>query len=137
MRGYDQIIVDLGTGIHEVQTRLMPYFSKIIVLSTTEPASIANTYALLKIWCEQGQNDKVEVVFNNTPSIILARQAHRNLNKILTHFLNTSVRWGGWVQAQKELGRQLEKGEPIYKSLIFKKLCQNLELLAEYDEQSV
>ena len=94
---YDYIIIDTGAGINFEITYLLTKVHVNVFVSTPEPTSIMDTYAVIKMLSQKAKDYDNYVVINSCDSEEQALEAFNNLNTALGHFLKTSAEFLGCV----------------------------------------
>lgn len=94
---YDYLIVDTPAGIHKQVLDFVTYSSRALVVITPEPASIADTYALLKILTMQKKAVNVHVIVNQVDSLEHAKDIFRKFNLVVKKFLNLKIHFLNYI----------------------------------------
>ena len=67
---YDKVIMDLGAGIDRTVRNLAYRAKTIIVIATTEPTSLTDAYAFVKLSIQTNPSADIRIVINNCASHI-------------------------------------------------------------------
>jgi flagellar biosynthesis protein FlhG len=94
---YDFVIIDSGAGINNEIIYLLSKSLMNVVVSTPEPTSVMDSYAVLKLLANHNSNVDNYLIINNCDSTEQAEEASNNLKVALSHFLNSTINYLGFV----------------------------------------
>lgn len=98
---YDYVLLDLGAGIDPI-VRLFSYYGRVVLLLTTEdPTSIADTYAFIKILLAKRSRANIHIVMNLVESLISGTRGFETLSRAVEKFLNNEVPLAGLIQRDR------------------------------------
>ncbi len=83
----DYLIVDTGAGIHDNVLYFNLAVQERIVMLTTEPTSLTDAYALIKVLKQRHGVDRFKVIVNMASSLGLAKDVFSRLYTACDHFL--------------------------------------------------
>ncbi len=83
----DYLLVDTGAGIHDNVLYFNLAVQERIVVLTTEPTSLTDAYALIKVMKQRHGIDRFKVVVNSAPSAELAKSVYSRLSVACDNFL--------------------------------------------------
>lgn len=92
---YNFILIDLGSGISLSTLSFLDEAQKVLVVVSSNPASIADTYALIKLVKKTGDGKMVVLVPNKCTSEEEGLLLHRKLNLITKSYLSSELIFGG------------------------------------------
>jgi flagellar biosynthesis protein FlhG len=95
-RTHDFLIVDTGTGIHRSVRQFVHAADAVLLVTTPEPTSIADTYATIKA-LRAAAAPEFEILVNQAVSIGQARDIFARLQKTSRLFLHADVAFAGCV----------------------------------------
>ena len=102
----DVIIIDTGEGISEV-----------LLVTTPEPTSITDAYALLKTINKapgySNDNIKIKMIGNRTLSMSDGEELYNKLNSVVTKFLHMNMEYLGSVPFDVNLTKAVMKQQPV------------------------
>ncbi len=110
-REYDYLIVDCGSGIHRGVRQFAASADTVLLVSTLEATSLADTYAALKIYHSAGIPD-VRLVFNQADTQ-QAQRAILNIRKTARQFLQTDVAVMGCIPSDPLLAASVSRRTPF------------------------
>ena len=94
--GVDFVIVDLGTGVHRVLRSFVTMADRVLIVTTPEPPSIADAYAIIKS-LSPADEPKWEVLINQAESSSQADQIYQRLKQTTRLFLRKELELAGSV----------------------------------------
>ena len=96
--GYDFLIFDTGAGISTNVTYFCSAAHEILLIATTEPTSLTDVYALIKILHTKHAQKHFRMIINSVESEREAQLIFRNLTAVTDRFLpNVSVEYLGYI----------------------------------------
>ncbi len=137
----DVLLIDTGAGISKKVMTLLKNAMDILIVSTTEPTSIADAYATIKILTLNYNRKDIKMFINMAKDIQEAKSVFDNMNNICGKFLNTKIEMASYSVFDKNLPNSIKSQKPIIKyypdsnfSISIKKLInyffsQNIKLI--------
>ena len=133
----DIIIVDTGAGISEVVMEFVKSSREVILVTTPEPTSITDSYALLKALSKSPDYDSkqttVNVVSNKVDNQAEGKQVYNKLSVVSEKFLNVNLNFLGYIPSDSNLMKAVMQQKPVsmvYEnskaSLAFKRIAEEL-----------
>lgn len=113
MDDYDITVVDAGTGLDSVLRAALTRASRLVAVTTPDPAALADTYALIKILSLEAQALPVDVLVNRTRDESEGEAAWQRLNDATSRFLGRTLGWLGAVAEDVELARAVRESRPL------------------------
>ena len=94
---HDFLIIDTGTGIHRTVRHFVAAAETVLIVTTTEPTSIADAYATLKSLSTLPDLREPEVLVNLADSPEQAQELIGRLQQTVRNFLQTRVNHAGSI----------------------------------------
>ncbi len=113
MDDYDMTVVDAGTGIDSVLRAALARASRLVTVTTPEPAALADTYALVKILSLEAPFLPVDVLVNRVRNEAEATVAFGRLDDAARRFLGRSLGSLGSVREAGQLRRAVRGEQPL------------------------
>ncbi|MFP4697267.1 MAG: MinD/ParA family protein [Eubacteriales bacterium] len=117
----DVIIIDTGAGISNSVLEFVLASKEILLVTTPEPTSITDSYALLKAMRkieEININDyAINVIANRASSIKEGEEIYSKLNLVVNKFLNINLNYLGYVPQDNNVQKAVMQQKPV--SLLF------------------
>lgn len=131
----DFVFIDTGAGIAGNVMYFNMAAKEIIVVVSSEPTSLTDAYALIKVLYQGYSEKRFMILVNMVKSSNEARSVFRKLSNATDHFLNLSVEYLGYVSSDNSVPESVKKQHlladifPSSKAArclfsIAKKLCQ-------------
>lgn len=99
----DVILIDTGAGIYDNVLFFCSSAQDIIVIVTSEPTSLADAYALIKVLCKEFKKDRFKILINMARSEKEAFNTFRKLAIVADKFLNLSVDYLGFLPYEQHV----------------------------------
>ena len=110
----DYLIVDTGAGIHDNVLYFNIAVQERIVMLTTEPTSLTDAYALIKVLKQRHGVDNFKVVVNMAPSLAVAKEVFSRLYAACDHFLEgVSLDYVGTIPRDSLVRQSIIKQVPF------------------------
>lgn len=113
MDDYDVTVVDAGTGIDSVLRSALSRASRLLAVTTPDPAALADTYALIKILSLEAPGLPVDVLVNRVRDEAEGHTAWRRLEDAAGRFLGRSLDWLGSVPEDEQLVRAVRESRSL------------------------
>ena len=131
-QGYDFLIFDTGAGISTNVTFFCSAAHETILIATTEPTSLTDVYALMKILHNKHAQKHFRVVINFVNSEREAQGVYRNLTAVTDRFLkDISVEYLGHIFNDPNVPKAVRQQKAFLELYPFSKFSGCLNELAE------
>lgn len=112
----DIVIIDTGAGITDSVLEFVIASSEVLLVTTPEPTSITDAYALLKTLNKKeefsSQNTIIKMVANRVDSAGEAKQLFSKLNLVVGKFLDFNIEYLGAVPQDNMVCRAIMQQKP-------------------------
>ena len=106
----DIILVDTGAGISSNVLYFNSACDECLVIATTEPTSITDAYALMKVMSQKYGTRRFRLVVNMVDTEADAKRVYSSLSNALTKFLkNVVLDYAGCIPFDRKLQRAVQK----------------------------
>jgi len=109
----DVLLIDTGAGISKKVTSFIKSSEEIVVVTTPEPTSMADAYAVIKIASTSYKKENISVFVNMAKSKQEAETTYENLNKICKKFLNKEFKYSGFSLIDKNLPSAVKQQKAV------------------------
>lgn len=109
---YDYLLIDTAPGIDENVLYLNSAAREIIVTATPDPASIKDSYALIKVLNQRYRETRFSILPNMVANEDEAKSVFARLSDVANHFLCVSLDYRGFVPMDLNL-RQSTKNQSL------------------------
>ncbi len=124
---FDLTILDTGSGITKKVTELGCVADEIVVISTSDPASMLDAYAVVKVMAGRGKRS-ISLVINRCERDE-AEKVYDVVRGASERFLGLPLRFLGWLPEDGFVPESVKKGSPI--SLLSTPFSVQLREIAE------
>ncbi len=115
---FDIILIDTGAGISEIVVNFVKVANEIVVITTPEPTSITDAYALIKIIKDELESDVVvNLVVNKVNNYDEGLEVYNKLLTVTQQFLDANLHSLGFLPIDQNLVTAVKKQKPT--SLMF------------------
>jgi flagellar biosynthesis protein FlhG len=130
---YDFVLVDTAAGIGDNVLYFNVAAEEIIVVLDSEPTSITDAYAVIKVLSTKHGVTEFNVLSNSTPIGTDGRITYSQLTQVSDKFLNVSLKYLGSIAEDSSVSEAVVKQRPCIElfpsakaSLDFKKVAQKI-----------
>jgi flagellar biosynthesis protein FlhG len=138
---YDYIIFDLGAGFQEHHLRFALAAHECIIVTTTEPTSITDAYAVLKLLYLEEVNHKLFILVNRVNSMKEGEETFRRIKRVVKSFLNRDVYRLGYVYEDRTVVQAVKEQNPFIlkygKSLASKSIKEVIQNYLSITEDAI
>ncbi len=117
----DVIIIDTGAGISQSVLEFVASSPEVLLVTTPEPTSITDSYALLKALAMFPGFDrdatKVKIIANKVATAAESRNIYDKLSAVVGRFLNIKLEFMGAVPQDNAITKAIMKQKPV--SLVY------------------
>jgi len=110
---YDYIIVDTGAGVADSVLSFLLGADKIVLVVTSDPASIADAYAVIKIIKSIDVDIPILIAPNMMSSHEAGEELFKKVNLMVRRFLKTEVEYAGTMLRHELLARSVKIQKPV------------------------
>jgi flagellar biosynthesis protein FlhG len=131
-QGYDFLIFDTGAGISTNVTFFCSAAHETILIATTEPTSLTDVYALIKILHNKHAQKHFRVIINSVSSEREAQGVYRNLTAVTDRFLEgVSLEYMGHILQDPNVPKAVRQQKAFLELYPFSKFSGCINELAE------
>jgi len=112
-RRADFLIVDTSAGIGDTVVTLASSADDCLVVTTPEPPSIADAYALVKLVARRPQRPRVSLLVNMAGSRQEARRVFERLSAVAARFAGITVHDAGFIFCDGHVTRAVRRRRPF------------------------
>lgn len=130
--GYDFMIFDTGAGVSTNVTYFCSAAHEILLVATTEPTSLTDVYALIKILHTKHAQKDFRMIMNSVGSEREALLIFRNLTAVTDRFLpNVSIEYIGYVLSDPNVPKAVRQQKAFMELYPYGKASQCIGQLAQ------
>jgi flagellar biosynthesis protein FlhG len=125
------VVIDTGNSASGMARRLWQAARAVLLVTTTELASVMDTYALLKALMAGDDLVPVQLVVNMARDGRAAKGVEARLGRTCRRFLGIQLGAMHWIPPAQEVARAAQQGEPFVLAAPRRLAAQGLRRLAE------
>lgn len=112
----DVIIIDTGAGINDIVLEFVATSSETLLVTTPEPTSLTDSYALLKILDRKPEfstaNSTIKMITNRVESPAEGKELFNKFNMVVNKFLNNKIEYLGCVPQDPNVPKAIIQQKP-------------------------
>jgi flagellar biosynthesis protein FlhG len=109
---YDTLVIDTGAGIGANSVGFAALASEILLVTTPDPTSLRDAYAMAKVLHRRAGVDVISVVANQVDSEAGGLDVYERLQGIARRFLSLELDYLGCVPKDESVSRAVVQGQP-------------------------
>ncbi len=109
----DIIIVDTGAGLSENIISFIMAADEVLLITTPEPTSITDAYALMKTVSNRDKSKKIRLVVNRVDSVNEADDVLNKLELVAEKFLGVIVEPTGYIMQDEAVAKAVKRQKPF------------------------
>ncbi|WP_187296167.1 MinD/ParA family protein [Tepidibacter mesophilus] len=109
----DFILIDTGAGISKSVMSFVLAAQEVIVVTTPEPTSIADAYALIKVITKKTNEKIINMVINRVDNKKEADTTFKKMEMVSKRFLNKPISYLGYISDDKNVRSSVKKQVPF------------------------
>jgi flagellar biosynthesis protein FlhG len=141
---YDVILVDTSAGIHDNVLDFIQAAQQMIVVVTTEPTSLTDSFSLLRMLRKRQYRKRINVVVNQAESELGARQVFKRFSAAVAKYIGYHPAYLGYVSRDPLVSSAVCSQVPVrvYRpqtlaSICFDRLGRSLTSLIKQQQNDV
>lgn len=132
LNGYaDTLLIDTGAGLNPESLKFILSSDEVFLVTTPEPTSITDTYAMAKMIQSKKKDLKVNLIINQVSSEQEGISTANRIMLVSQRFLDFNINLLGFIYKDETVSRAVKKQEPFYISYPNSKASRNIKLLAD------
>ena len=112
-QSYDRVIMDLGAGIDRTVRNLSNRAGTIIVVTSTEPTSLTDAYAFIKVSLQGNASADIRIVVNTCANHAEGRKTYDTLRKACESFLKYTPPLLGVIRRDPKVLESIRNQTPV------------------------
>lgn len=109
----DIIIVDTGAGLSENIMSFIMAADDVLLITTPEPTSITDAYALIKTVSNRDKTKKIRLIVNRVDSVDEANDVLNKLELVADKFLGIKVEPTGYIMQDEAVAKAVKRQKPF------------------------
>lgn len=126
----DIILIDTGAGLSENVMSFVHAAREVILVTTPEPTSITDAYALIKTITYRDKNKNIKIVVNRADNPAEALNILDKLNIVTEKFLGVKLHKLGYILNDACVSKAVKMQQPFVQSFVKSEATKNLHSIA-------
>ncbi|HHM01625.1 MAG TPA: MinD/ParA family protein [Caldithrix abyssi] len=110
---YDYVLVDTGAGVANSVLGFLLGADKIMIVVTSDPASVADAYAVIKLIKNVNVDIPVLMTPNMMPSHEAGEELYKKMRLMVNKFLKSDIDYAGTVLKHELIARSVKTQKPV------------------------
>lgn len=127
---FDYVLIDTEAGISENVTYFNSAAQEIILVTTPEPTSITDAYALMKLMSTRYHEHHFNLVVNMVQNENEALEVYKKLTKVANRYLDVAIDYLGSIPADRQMNDSIRRQRAIVELYPHSKVAQAFTGLA-------
>ncbi len=111
--GYDALIIDTGAGIGSNAVGFASYADDVLLVTTPDPSSLRDAYAMAKVLHRRGGVDRVCVLANQVMNQREGAEIYARMDSVVRRFLTLELAFMGAVPRDDVVREGVAMGHPF------------------------
>ncbi len=112
-KAFDVILIDTGAGLSESVMKFVMASDEVLIVTTPEPTSITDAYALIKMVCKKDKEKEIKVVINRAENGFEAEEVFNRLKLVSEKFLGLKLTSVGYVFKDDSVVKAVKQQQPF------------------------
>ncbi len=136
-RSYDDVVMDLGAGVDRMVRQLASHAGRRLVVITSEPTSLTDAYAFIKVTMGDDPKADLRVVVNQAKSTTDGERTYATLLKACENFLRFSPPLAGVVRRDRKVVEVIRTQTPLLSRFPSSEAAEDIRAIAARLSSSV
>ena len=129
-KNYDYLLIDLGAGAAKSIVNTILAAEELILLLTTEPTSVMDSYSLIKILSKHQYQKSIKLVINQTEDEKDAQKTAKRIIKTVRNYLDLDLTLIGSIAHDRKISAALRRQKPYAEIFSNRKAARDFENVA-------
>lgn len=129
---FDILLIDTGAGINSDVVYLNSAARQVVVVTTPEPTSIADAYALMKVMSQQHGVKKFKLLVNMTNDSKDGLNVYNHILDVADRFLNISIDYIGSVPFDRRISQSVMSRQVFCEQFPNTVAASSIEKISQY-----
>lgn len=128
---FDAVLIDTAGGLSDTGLFFCQGADEVLAVTTPEPTSLADTYALVRALARRARQPRVGLVVNQCAGDKVARAVHERLAPLAQRFLELPLPLIGWVPFDAAVCAAVMRRSPVVRAAPMSNATQRLQHLTD------
>ncbi|MFW6273424.1 MAG: MinD/ParA family protein [Halanaerobium sp.] len=129
-KDFDFLIIDLGAGAAENIINTILAVEELIIVLTTEPTSVMDSYSLIKILSNHNYSKSIKLVLNQSDNIKESEKISRRMIKTVGDYLDIELEMLGTISYDRKISTAVRRQKPYSEVFAGRKAAEDFEKIA-------
>lgn len=111
--GYDIAVMDMGAGLDRTMRMLSQRAGTLLVVTTPEPTSLTDAYAVIKVTMQSDPKADVRIVVNSAETKGEGQRTYETLRKACRNFLKVEPELAGVIRRDRKVVDAIRAQTPL------------------------
>ncbi|RCW47672.1 MULTISPECIES: MinD/ParA family protein [unclassified Halanaerobium] len=130
-KDYDYLLIDLGAGAGKNIVSTILSAEELLLVLTTEPTSVMDSYSLIKILAKYNFDKSVKLVLNQVDRKKDAQKTAERMKKTVKKYLNIELDLVGQISHDRNISTAVKKQRPFSEIYAGRSAAEDFEKLAK------
>lgn len=127
---YDYLLIDLGAGAARSIVNTILAAEELVLLLTTEPTSVMDSYSLIKILANHNYDKSIKLVVNQAENAKEAKKTADRMIKTVKKYLELDLTLVGSIAHDRKISAALRKQKPYAEIFSKRNAAKDFEKIA-------
>ena len=127
---YDYLLIDLGAGAARSIVNTILAAEELVLLLTTEPTSVMDSYSLIKILANHNYDKSIKLVVNQAENTKEAKKTADRMIKTVKEYLELDLTLVGSIAHDRKISAALRKQKPYAELFSKRNAAKDFEKIA-------
>lgn len=111
---FDIVLIDTGAGLSENVMSFVMAADEVLLVTTPEPTSVTDAYALIKMISHRNKDKNVRLVVNRADTLTEAMDIMDKFVLVADRFLGLKIQKTGFIMNDQCVTKAIKKQQPFY-----------------------
>lgn len=132
LNGYvDTLLIDTGAGLNQESLKFILSADEVFLITTPEPTSITDTYAMIKIIQSKKKDLKINLIINQVSNDQEGFNTAERIKLVTERFLEYEIDLLGYIYSDESVSKAVKKQEPFYLLYPHSKASKSIKQLVD------
>jgi flagellar biosynthesis protein FlhG len=129
-KDFDYLLIDLGAGASENIINTILAVEELIIVLTSEPTSVMDSYSLIKILSNHNYNRAIKLVLNQSENIKESEKITNRMINTVANYLDIDLEMLGTISYDRKISTAVRRQKPYSEVFAGRKAAEDIEKIA-------
>lgn len=109
----DIVLIDTGAGLSDNVMSFVMAADEVLVITTPDPTSITDAYALIKMASNRGKNSNIRIIVNRAETVTEAKEVLNKITVAAEKFLSLKLDSLGYILQDDSVMKAVKQQQPF------------------------